>query len=213
MTRTSQDRQDVCDRTAELLRVTGQDVHPDMSGKWALAAKAADAPARLRGLKIPNKDEFGQLGVGMQVEAQRGTRIDRAKAILRRIRSIPVLRQRATALVTMVLANALWVSDLADVGEADMQALDSLAAIALWGPTRFSRNCQVFSSVLTAGHRVAPSWQPQYQRLLWLAQASATSGTVQVLVQAALEEHPKPHIDGTGRVCAAGHPEAWLGGP
>ena len=74
MTRTSQDRQeDVCDRTAEWLQITGQDVRPDKSGAWALGATAADAPARLRGLEIPNKDEFRQLGVGIRVEAQRGT--------------------------------------------------------------------------------------------------------------------------------------------
>ena len=202
MTRTSQDRQDVCDRTAEWLRVTGQDVRPDKSGAWALGATAADAPARLRGLEIPNKDEFRQLGVGIRVEARRGTgpllqtRMDRAKAILRRIGCIPVLRQRATALGTLALAKALWGSKLAEVGEADMRALDSLAAIALWGPTRVSRNREVLWSVLTPGHRVAPSWRAQYQRLLWLAQASATTGTVQVLVQAVLEERPKPPLTG-----------------
>ena len=118
MTRTSQDRQDVCDRTAEWLRVTGQDVCADVSG-WALTATAADAPTQLRGLKIPNKDEFRQLGVGMRVEAQRGTgpllrtRMDRAKAILRLIGCIQVRCHRATALGTMALANALWGSDLA----------------------------------------------------------------------------------------------------
>ena len=32
MTRTSEDRQDVCDRTAEWLRITGQDVRPDKFG-------------------------------------------------------------------------------------------------------------------------------------------------------------------------------------
>ena len=202
MTRTSQDRQDVCDRTAEWLQITGQDVRPDKSGAWALGATAADAPARLRGLEIPNKDEFRQLGVGIRVEARRGTgpllqtRMDRAKAILRRIGCIPVLRQRATALGTLALAKALWGSELAEVGEADMRALDSLAAIALWGPTRVSRNREVLWSVLTPGHRVAPSWRAQYQRLLWLAQASATTGTVQVLVQAVLEEHPRPPLTG-----------------
>ena len=202
MTRTSQDRQDVCDRTAEWLRITGQDVRPDKSGAWALGATAADAPARLTGLEIPNKDEFRQLGVGIRVEARRGTgpllqtRMDRAKAILRRIGCIPVLRQRATALGTLALAKALWGSELAEVGEADMRALDSLAAIALWGPTRVSRNREVLWSVLTPGHRVAPSWRAQYQRLLWLAQASATTGTVQVLVQAVLEERPKPPLTG-----------------
>ena len=77
-----------------------------------------------------------------------------------------------------------------------MRALDSLAAIALWGPTRVSRNREVLWSVLTLGHRVAPSWRAQYQRLLWLAQASATTGTVQVLVQAVLEERPKPPLTG-----------------
>ena len=45
-----------------------------------------------------------------------------------------------------------------------MRALDSLAAIALWGPTRVSRNREVLWSVLTPGHRVAPSWRAQYQR-------------------------------------------------
>ena len=202
MTRTSQDRQDVCDRTAEWLRITGQDVRPDKSGAWALGATAADAPARLRGLEIPNKDEFCQLGVGIRVEARRGTgpllqtRMDRAKAILRRVGCIPVLRQRATALGTLALAKALWGSELAEVREADMPALDSLAAIALWGPTRVSRNREVLWSVLTPGHRVAPSWRARYQRLLWLAQASATTGTVQVLVQAMLEEHPRPPLTG-----------------
>ena len=43
---------------------------------------------------------------------------------------------------------------------------------------------------------MAPSWRAQYQRLLWLAQASATTGTVQVLVQAVLEERPKPPLTG-----------------
>ena len=168
-------------------------------GPWG---PLADAPARLRGLEIPNKDEFRQLGVGIRVEARRGTgpllqtRMDRAKAILRRIGCIPVLRQRATALGTLALAKDLWGSELAEVGEADMRALDSLAAIALWGPTRVSRNREVLWSVLTPGHRVAPSWRAQYQRLLWLAQASATTGTVQVLVQAVLEERPKPPLTG-----------------
>ena len=84
-----------------------------------------------------------------------------------------------------------------------MRALDSLAAIALWGPTRVSRNREVLWSVLTHGHRVAPSWRAQYQRLLWLAQASATTGTVQVLVQAVLEERPKPPLTGpVGRALA-----------
>ena len=55
MTRTSQDRQDICDRGAKWLRITGQDVGPDKSGACALGALAADAPARLRGLEIPNK--------------------------------------------------------------------------------------------------------------------------------------------------------------
>ena len=99
MTRTSQDRQDVCDRTAECLRVTGQDVRPDKSG-----ASGLGVTARLRGLEIPNKDEFRQLGVGIRIEAWRGTGplirtwMDCAKAILRRIGCIPVLRQQATAL-------------------------------------------------------------------------------------------------------------------
>ena len=98
MTHTSQDRQDVCDRTAEWLQITGQDVRPDKSRAWALGATAADAPARLRGLEIPHKSEFRQLGVGIRVEAQHGTgpllqtRMDRAKAILHRIGCIPVLR-------------------------------------------------------------------------------------------------------------------------
>ena len=73
MTRTSQDRQDVCDRRAKWLRITGQDVRPDKSGACALGALAGDAPAQLRGLEIPNKDEFRQLGVGIRVEARRGT--------------------------------------------------------------------------------------------------------------------------------------------
>ena len=77
-----------------------------------------------------------------------------------------------------------------------MRALDSPAAIALWGSTRVSRNREVLWSVLTPGHRVAPSWRAQCQRLLWLAQASATTGTVQVLVQAVLEERPKPPLTG-----------------
>ena len=165
MTRTSQDRHDVCDRTGEWLRVTGQDVRPDKSGAWALGATAADAPARLRGLEIPNKDEFRRRGTGPLLQ----TRMDRAKAILRRTGCIPVLRQRATALGTLALAKALWGSELAEVGEADMRALDSLAAIALWGPTRVSRNREVLWSVLTPGHRVAPSWRAQYQQLLWHA--------------------------------------------
>ena len=221
MTRTSQDRQDVCDRTAEWLRITGQDVRPDKSGAWALGATAADAPARLRGLEIPHKDEFRQLGVGIRVEARRGTgpllqtRMDRAKAILRRIGCIPVLRQRATALGTLALAKALWGSELVEVGEADMRALDSLAAIALWGPTRVSRNREVLWSVLTPGHRVAPSWRAQYQRLLWLAQASATTGTVQLLVQAVLEERPTGHKTRTvpkPRPSARGAPAGRAGG-
>ena len=55
--------------------------------------------------------------------------------------------------------------------------------------------------MLTLGHRVRPSWRAQYQRLLWLAQATATPGRVQVLVQAVLEEPSKPPLTGlVGRV-------------
>ena len=83
-----------------------------------------------------------------------------------------------------------------------MRALDFLAAVALWGPTRVSRNCEVLWSVLTPGHRVAPSWRAQ--RLSWLAQVAASPGTVQVLVQAVLEGHPKPPLTGpVGRVLQA----------
>ena len=148
MTRTSQDRQDVCDPTAEWLQITGQDVCPDKSGVWALGATAADAPAR-QGPRNTQQGEFRQLGVGIRVEAKRGTGpllqtwMDRAKAILCRIGCILVLRQRATALGTLALAKALWGSELAEVGEADMRALDSLAALALWGPTCVSRNREV----------------------------------------------------------------------
>ena len=54
-----------------------------------------------------------------------------------------------------------------------MRALDFLAAIALWGPTRFSLNGEVLCSTLTAGHRIAPSWQAQYQ---WAVVACASIG-------------------------------------
>ena len=155
--------------------------------------------------------------MGIRVEARRGTRpplqtwMDRAKAILRRIGCIPVLRQRATALGTLALANALWGSESAEVGEADMRALDSLAAIALWGPTRVSRNREVLWSVLMPGHRLAPSGRAQYQRLLWLAQASATSGTVQVLVQTVLEARPKSPLTGpVGRALQDSRRLGWV---
>ena len=137
--------------------------------------------------------------------------MDRAKAILRRNKCIPVLGQRATAMGTLALAKDLWGSELVEVREADMRALDPPAAIALWGPTRVSRNREVLWLALTPGHRVAPSWRAQYQRLLWLAQASATTGTVQVLVQAVPEERPEPPL--TGGACTARHPEARLGSP
>ena len=218
MTRTTKDRQDVCDRTTRWLQITGQDVRPDKSGAWALGATAADAPVQLRGREIPNKGEFRQLAVGIRVEAKRGTgpllqtRMDCAKAIVRRIGCIPVLGQRATALGTLALAKALWGSELAEVGEADMRALDSLAAIALWGPTRVSRNREVLWSVLMPRHRVVPSRRAQCQRLLWLAQEAATPSTVQVMVQVVLEERPKPPLTGPVEgLCPLPGPS--LGGP
>ena len=141
--------------------------------------------------------------MGSRVEAHSGTgpllqtRVDRAKAILRRIGCFRSLRHRATTLETLAFAKLLRGSGFAEVGEADMLALDSFAASALWRPTPVSCNREVLWLVRTPGHRVVPSWRAEYERLLWLAKASATTATVQVLMQAVPKECPKTPLTGS----------------
>ena len=90
-----------------------------------------------------------------------------------------------------------------------MQALDSLAAIALWGTTRVSRNREVLWSVLTRCALVAGTIptavvagaSSRYPRHSASAGAGSAGGA------------PQAAIDGAGGASAARHPEARLGSP
>ena len=140
----------------------------------------------LRCAPIPLARDFKQLGGGIHLDAKHGTgpvlraRFEQGRAILLHAGCMPTFHMREVAMYNM---------ELATLGEKDLAHLELKALRVPLGPTRISR----VREVLVLGHRVSALWRLTYACVLWLA---CTPGARQVLVQAVVEEMPRPPMMG-----------------
>ena len=100
------DSQAVVDRTAIWLADTGQNANAGKSSSWRMSDRQVQ-PVTLHGVPIPLVREFKQLGVGVRLDPERGTRpalherFAHGAAILRRVGCLPTLCMREVAIGTL----------------------------------------------------------------------------------------------------------------